>query len=385
MKVYYWSPFISHVATVTSVINSVKAINKFSKKNIEVSIINVFKEWSPYNDIIIKNKIKILELNTFLDIKNLPKGGFFKSRLTYFITFIFSTFKLDKLLKKEKPDFLIIHLITFIPLFLMAIFSYKTKFILRISGFPKLNFFRKILWKLSNKKIYKIFCPTELTKEILIKNNIFDIEKIFVVKDPIIDVNEFKIKKNDIIDKSSIYDQEYIISIGRLTKQKNFLFLVNAFKHVLLKLPNINLVILGEGEDRFKIQKKINDNFLNGKIILAGEKKNIYPYLNKAVFFVLTSDWEDPGLVILESMFSRKIVLSSDCMSGPVSIINNGQNGFLYKRNNLYDFCEKFFFIYKNIINNNEEFKKILFEAMKETKSYTLLHHFNLMKIHLKI
>lgn len=385
MKVYYWSPFISHVATVTSVINSVKAINKFSKKNIEVSIINVFKEWSPYNDIIIKNKIKILELNTFLDIKNLPKGSFFKSRLTYFITFIFSTFKLDKLLKKEKPDFLIIHLITFIPLFLMVIFSYKTKFILRISGFPKLNFFRKILWKLSNKKIYKIFCPTEFTKEILIKNNIFDIEKIFVVKDPIIDVNEFKIKKNDIIDKSSIYDQEYIISIGRLTKQKNFLFLVNAFKHVLLKLPNINLVILGEGEDRFKIQKKINDNSLNGKIILVGEKKNIYPYLNKAVFFVLTSDWEDPGFVILESMFSRKIVLSSDCMSGPVSIINNGQNGFLYKRNNLYDFCEKFFFIYKNIINNNEEFKKILFEAMKETKSYTLLNHFNLMKIHLKI
>lgn len=385
MKVYYWSPFISHVATVTSVINSVKAINKFSKKNIEVSIINVFKEWSPYNDIIIKNKIKILELNTFLDIKNLPKGSFFKSRLTYFITFIFSTFKLDKLLKKEKPDFLIIHLITFIPLFLMAIFSYKTKFILRISGFPKLNFFRKILWKLSNKKIYKIFCPTEFTKEILIKNNIFDIEKIFVVKDPIIDVNEFKIKKNDIIDKSSIYDQEYIISIGRLTKQKNFLFLVNAFKHVLLKLPNINLVILGEGEDRFKIQKKINDNSLNGKIILVGDKKNIYPYLNKAVFFVLTSDWEDPGFVILESMFSRKIVLSSDCMSGPVSIINNGQNGFLYKRNNLYDFCEKFFFIYKNIINNNEEFKKILFEAMKETKSYTLLNHFNLMKIHLKI
>jgi glycosyltransferase involved in cell wall biosynthesis len=385
MKVYYWSPFISHVATVTSVINSVKAINKFSKKNIEVSIINVFKEWSPYNDIIIKNKIKTLELNTFLDIKNLPKGSFFKSRLTYFITFIFSTFKLDKLLKEEKPDFLIIHLITFIPLFLMAIFSYKTKFILRISGFPKLNFFRKILWKLSNKKIYKIFCPTELTKEILIKNNIFDIEKIFVVKDPIIDVNEFQIKKNDIIDKSSIYNQEYIISIGRLTKQKNFLFLVNAFKHVLLKLPNINLVILGEGEDRFKIQKKINDNFLNGKIILAGEKKNIYPYLNKAVFFVLTSDWEDPGFVILETMFSRKIVLSSDCMSGPVSIINNGQNGFLYKRNNLYDFCEKFFFIYKNIINNNKEFKKILFEAMKETKSYTLLHHFNLMKIHLMI
>jgi hypothetical protein len=55
----------------------------------------------------------------------------------------------------------------------------------------------------------------EVWPKYLSKNDIFDIEKIFVVKDPIIDVNEFKIKKNDIIDKSSIYDQEYIISIGR--------------------------------------------------------------------------------------------------------------------------------------------------------------------------
>ena len=51
------------------------------------------------------------------------------------------------------------------------IFNYKTKFILRISGYPKLNFGRTILWKIISKKIYKVFCPTILTKKYLEEKN----------------------------------------------------------------------------------------------------------------------------------------------------------------------------------------------------------------------
>ncbi len=53
MKVYYWSPFISHVATVTAVINSIISLKKFSTNNTDYRVINVFKEWSPY-----KNQLK---------------------------------------------------------------------------------------------------------------------------------------------------------------------------------------------------------------------------------------------------------------------------------------------------------------------------------------
>ena len=55
MKVYYWSPFISHVATVTAVINSIISIKKFSIVKADYRVINVFKEWSPY-DIELKKK-----------------------------------------------------------------------------------------------------------------------------------------------------------------------------------------------------------------------------------------------------------------------------------------------------------------------------------------
>ena len=75
---------------------------------------------------------------------------------------------LKKLIDKEKPDFLIIHLITSLPLILLIFFNFNTKFILRISGMPKLNFFRKVLWKLISKKIYLVTCPTITTLNYLI-------------------------------------------------------------------------------------------------------------------------------------------------------------------------------------------------------------------------
>ena len=47
MKVYYWSPFITEVATTYAVINSIQSIHKFSKnKKINCKVIDVFKEWS---------------------------------------------------------------------------------------------------------------------------------------------------------------------------------------------------------------------------------------------------------------------------------------------------------------------------------------------------
>ena len=67
--------------------------------------------------------------------------------------------------------------------------------ILRISGFPKLNFFRKKLWLLSEKKIFKITCPTEDLKDDLLKKNIFREDKIVFLPDPVINIKEF-IKKH---------------------------------------------------------------------------------------------------------------------------------------------------------------------------------------------
>ncbi len=385
MKLYYWSPFISPVATVFSVINSIKSIKKFSKKNVDCRIINVCKEWDPLQTIIEKNEIQIINLNTELDINKLPKGGFLKSRFTYILVFFFSVSKLHSLIKKEKPDYLLIHLITFIPLFLQLIFNYKTQFILRISGYPKINFFRKLFWKLINKKIHKVFCPTANTKKILIDNKIFDSNKLFILEDPVLDIKKIKEKLNSNSDATDKANGKYVISIGRLTKQKNFQFLIEGFKEVNKSINDIYLVIIGEGEEKKKLESKIIDYNLQNKIFLKGYKENVYPYLKNSLFSILTSKWEDPGFVILESMFCKKIVLSSNCPSGPVEIIQNENNGFLYDMNNIDSFVSKFILAYNISQYDPEKSKIMIYNAMKSVKNYTLFYHFKNIRAHMNL
>ena len=100
---------------------------------------------------------------------------------------------------ENSREFLIIHLITSLPLFLLILFNFKTKFILRISGLPKMNLFRKLLWKIAFKKIYKVTCPTQSTFFYLKSLGIIPNEKLSLLYDPIINVSEINNKKKQMV------------------------------------------------------------------------------------------------------------------------------------------------------------------------------------------
>ena len=72
-------------------------------------------------------------------------------------------------------------------------------------------------------------------------------------------------------------------------------------------------------------------------------------------------------------MFSRKIVLSSNCESGPTEIIKNGINGFLYKNNNENDFVENFYDF--RIIKRSQKKEKIKIKSLLTCKKYSQFHH----------
>ena len=378
MKIFYWSPFISKVATVSSVIRSAESILKYSKSkdSINVAIIDAIGEWTNYRKII-DQKIKIINLKKKSIFETLPKEGFFKSRLSYVIIFVITFFKLIKLINKEKPDYLIAHLLTSLPIFLTLIFNNNTKVIVRISGLPRLNFIRYMFWKMFSKKIYKITCPTKSTYEYLKKKNIFDKNKISILRDPVIHLHEFSMKKKEKIEDLKIQKNNLIVGIGRLTRQKNFLLLIKAFKKILFKYPNYQLILLGEGEQRKLLTEEIIKLELKNKIFLMGYKDNVYKYLLNSDCFILTSLWEDPGFVILEAALSNTFIISSDCPNGPNEILSNGQNGFLFQNNNLSELLNKFD-EFKNL-NENELFKKKLL-AKKQIKMFTQFTHFKSLK-----
>ena len=374
MKIFYWAPWIGKVGTIKAVINSADILEKYSKNSIKTKIIDAVGEWKEY-----EKKNRYISLSRIKLHKYLPKRGFFNSRLSYLIIFFFSFIPLLNLIKKEKPDFLITQLITSLPIFLNYIFKFDTKIILRISGYPKMNFFRTLFWKIASKKIYKITFPTKSLYEQFKVLKIFDEKKMYILNDPIINYNEIIKLKNDNNVPKYVVNQNCIVCIGRLTRQKNFPFLIKNFALMKKKYKDYRLIIIGDGELKNKLISQIKKLNLYEDVILVGHQRNIYKFLKHAKVFVLSSLWEEVGFVMVEAASCNVNIISSDCKNGPEEFLVNGKGGFLFKSNNSESLNKTF----DKFINSSEEelFQKRLV-AKKQVKKFTFFPHFqNFIKV----
>ena len=372
-SVYYWSPYLTNVATIQAVLNSAKSIKKYSLTH-EPVLINSCGEFDNYKKDFSKLNIKIVDLVFFKYHKFLPSKGFLLSRFSFIIIFLVSFLPLMYLVKSKKPDFFIFHLITSLPTLISNLINTNTKFILRISGLPKYNFFRKFIWKNLGRNIHKVTCPTIGTIEDLKAMKIFDCKKIFLLRDPVINLKKIKKIREENYKKNFNSDHFSLIAIGRLTKQKNFQFLIKNFEKILNIQSNAKLYIIGEGEDKNTLNNLIVEKNLVDKIFLLGFRENIFSYIKDANLFILSSLWEDPGWVIIEAAACNTLILTSNCKNGPQEFIENDQGGILFQSNSLSDFLEKFKF---TINLTKEEINKKKIFAKKKSKLFTIFRHFN--------
>jgi glycosyltransferase involved in cell wall biosynthesis len=369
ISIIYWSPFLGKVATIRSVINSIISINR--KKYLNLYILDCYGEWNVFKKLFKKNNISILKLQNFLSIKT-KNYGFIISRFVYLITFLVTYRNLKKKIKFYKPKYLVIHLLTFIPLILFISNKFETKLILRISGRPKLNFLRYFLWKISSKNIYLVFCPTLETKKELKKLKIFDSKKIKFLPDPVLNKSDIKNKKRIKI-KRIFSKKKYFLVVGRFTKQKNHNLILQTIKKYNLK---DNFLFIGEGELKEILKKKIIQLKLQNQVKLLNYQKNIYNYIKDCEAVIVPSLWEDPGFVMVEAAYHKKIVISSNCKSGPKEFIGKEKCGFLFESNNSRSL--------KNAILRYKNTPKILIKkkidnAKKKSSIYKIEYHQKLL------
>lgn len=373
MKVYYWSPHTSYVATIKAVYNSALSLTKYNKENLIVKIINANGEWDSF----INKSIILVNLGNNSLFRTYPRVGYFLSRFSYLYIFLKCFFPLKKLLKKEKPDYLLIHLITLLPIMLLIFFKFETKFILRISGYPRLNFFRKIIWKLASKKIHLVTAPTLLTLDYIKSQNIFDEKKIIFLPDPVYQIREIVNHKNEFVEEYIDENKKYIISIGRLTKQKNFSLLIKAFNEIRKNNDQFKLLIIGEGEEKKNLELLIANLNIKNDIIFLGFKENVFKYIKLSNLVLSTSLWEDPGFFLIESGILNKPIISSDCPNGPSELLSHGLGGYLFKNNQLNSLVDVF---KKFTFENDMKIKdKILF-SKKKFRQFSIFGHYKILK-----
>jgi glycosyltransferase involved in cell wall biosynthesis len=124
-----------------------------------------------------------------------------------------------------------------------------------------------------------------------------------------------------------------IVTVGRITDQKNQMLLLKAFKEINLKYPDYVLKLYGDIQDNKvydKMIKYISENRLEGKVIFMGLKTDIGDYIKDACAFVLPSDYEGMPNALIEAMVLGLPVISTDCpCGGPKMLIEDKKNGML--------------------------------------------------------
>ncbi|MBY6016082.1 glycosyltransferase [Qipengyuania gaetbuli] len=119
-----------------------------------------------------------------------------------------------------------------------------------------------------------------------------------------------------------------LIAIGSLKRQKGFDILIRAMADIR-EIEEVELLILGEGELREDLQKLADELGIGSHVFLPGFRSNPSTFLHHADCFVLSSNWEGFGNVVVEALGAGVPVVSTNCLSGPAEILADGEFGIL--------------------------------------------------------
>jgi len=197
-----------------------------------------------------------------------------------------------------------------------------------------LNFIKKNIWyiilQFTYNKADKIIANSNNTKDDLVKYSITSSGKIIVIVNPVLPNNFIELANEDITDKWFLDNElKVILSVGRLSTEKNYKFLIECFFQLSKVNSSARLVIIGEGNEKDNLNNLINDLNLENIVKILNFKNNIYPYFKYAHIFALTSDFEGFGNVLVEALSQGTSVISTNCHGGPKMILNNGEFGNL--------------------------------------------------------
>lgn len=158
-----------------------------------------------------------------------------------------------------------------------------------------------------------------------------------------------------------------LLNVGRLVRQKNQILLIKAMDY-LKKNSNIKfkLLIIGNGRLLNYLKEEIKSKKLTNCIKIINNISSPYSYMLNSNFFVLSSLYEGLPNVLIEALSLKKLVISSNCPTGPKEILLNGKCGYLFKNNDHISLAK----VILKAINQNKVNKKKIFYGYKSINRF---------------
>lgn len=210
---------------------------------------------------------------------------------------------------------------------------------------------------------------SNVVKEDLVNNIGLDPDRVTTIYNPVVD-NQILPKSKEPCNHPFFNESTpVIVAAGRLTDEKDPIMLVQAFNKVL-EQGDARLILLGEGEDRKKIENEIKQYNIASKVSMPGFVKNPFRYMRRADVFALSSKWEGFGNVIVEAMACGTQVVATDC-GGPREILVDGKFGKLVEVGNAEAMSEAILETIGKDTNNQKLISRAKdFRVEKITKEY---------------
>ncbi len=172
----------------------------------------------------------------------------------------------------------------------------------------------------------KVICVSDSSKENFCNlTNLY--QDTITIYNPI-DKEQIVKKSNEECEYIKDKNKFTIATVGRLTEPKGYMRLCEVINKLKDEYNNIELLIIGEGTERKKLEKYIEENKLNNFIKLLGFVKNPYKYVKQADLFISSSLVEGFSLALAEAIVLDVPVLSTNT-SGPLNILDNGKYGLI--------------------------------------------------------
>lgn len=156
-------------------------------------------------------------------------------------------------------------------------------------------------------------------------------ERILSIPNPVVDarLEEMASESIPIEWDTRIGDAPLVISVGRFVPQKDHELLLRSFREVCERVPDARLALLGDGDERERIDRLIDELDLRDSVDVVGFQANPYAWMARADVLALSSRFEGLPTVLIEALACGARVVSTDCPSGPREILEHGRWGRL--------------------------------------------------------